>query len=132
MSRSKPGARNAYCSFCRKSHTEVGLLVEGPAEVYICCECIELCQEIIDQEKVRRSLEDPLGYYRGKVERLIGVFEQAKWENANQIPSLRPLTLSVQDVEKILFHMAQMRGLLGGGTQPYTEGRGTSELAPDP
>src|SRR5437667_12734606 len=47
--------RNAYCSFCRKSYRDVGPLVEGPADVYICGECIELCQSIIDQEKRRRG-----------------------------------------------------------------------------
>jgi len=47
--------RNAYCSFCRKSHRDVGPLVEGPGDVYICSECIELCQSIIDQEKRRRG-----------------------------------------------------------------------------
>src|SRR5256714_13922773 len=47
--------RNAYCSFCRKSYRDVGPLVEGPGDVYICGECIELCQSIIDQEKRRRS-----------------------------------------------------------------------------
>src|SRR3982750_4050358 len=47
--------RNAYCSFCRKSHRDVGPLVEGPGEVYICGGCVELCQSIIDQEKKRRG-----------------------------------------------------------------------------
>ncbi len=45
----------AYCSFCRKSHQEVGPLVEGANDVFICAECIELCQSIIDQEKRRRQ-----------------------------------------------------------------------------
>ncbi len=47
--------RNAYCSFCRRSHRDVGPLVEGPGDVYICSECIELCQSIIEQEKKRRG-----------------------------------------------------------------------------
>src|SRR5205807_3872303 len=47
--------RNAYCSFCRKSYRDVGPLVEGPNDVYICGECVELCQSIIDQEKRRRG-----------------------------------------------------------------------------
>ncbi len=47
--------RNAYCSFCRKSYRDVGPLVEGPSDVYICGECIELCQSIIDQEKRRQG-----------------------------------------------------------------------------
>jgi ATP-dependent Clp protease ATP-binding subunit ClpX len=44
----------SICSFCRKNYREVGPLVEGPGDVYICGECIELCQSIIDQEKRRR------------------------------------------------------------------------------
>src|SRR5438067_11293142 len=47
--------RNAACSFCRKNFRDVGPLVEGPGDVYICGECIELCQSIIDQEKRRRG-----------------------------------------------------------------------------
>src|SRR3954466_9285768 len=47
--------RNAACSFCRKNYRDVGPLVEGPGDVYICGECVELCQSIIDQEKRRRG-----------------------------------------------------------------------------
>ena len=43
--------KNAFCSFCRKSYRDVGPLVEGPGDVYICGECIELCQSILDQER---------------------------------------------------------------------------------
>lgn len=50
----KDARKNAFCSFCRKSYREVGPLVEGPGDVYICGECIELCQSILDQEKRRR------------------------------------------------------------------------------
>src|SRR6516165_2347436 len=52
--------RNAFCSFCRKSYRDVGPLVEGPGDVYICGECIELCQSIIDQEKRRRGVSKQL------------------------------------------------------------------------
>jgi ATP-dependent Clp protease ATP-binding subunit ClpX len=52
--------RNAYCSFCRKSYRDVGPLVEGPGDVYICGECVELCQSIIDQEKRRRGVSRAL------------------------------------------------------------------------
>src|SRR3954464_6583898 len=47
--------KNAFCSFCRKSHRDVGPLVEGPGDVYICGECIDLCQSIIEQERKRRG-----------------------------------------------------------------------------
>ncbi|HUT93226.1 MAG TPA: ATP-dependent Clp protease ATP-binding subunit ClpX [Thermoguttaceae bacterium] len=47
--------RNAFCSFCRKSYRDVGPLVEGPGDVYICGECIDLCQSILEQERRRRG-----------------------------------------------------------------------------
>jgi hypothetical protein len=37
------------CSFCGKAQTEVKTLVSGPG-VFICDECVELCQEIIAKE----------------------------------------------------------------------------------
>ena len=49
--------KNAFCSFCRKSYRDVGPLVEGPGDVYICGECIELCQSILDQEQRRRGID---------------------------------------------------------------------------
>ncbi|HMB20528.1 MAG TPA: ATP-dependent Clp protease ATP-binding subunit ClpX, partial [Spirochaetota bacterium] len=41
--------KNLYCSFCGKSQDIVKKLVAGP-DVYICDECIDLCNEIIDEE----------------------------------------------------------------------------------
>jgi ATP-dependent Clp protease ATP-binding subunit ClpX len=58
--RGSTGKKNANCSFCRKSYREVGPLVEGPSDVYICGECIELCQSILDQERKRRGGTRPL------------------------------------------------------------------------
>src|SRR5262249_27642473 len=52
--------KNAYCSFCRKSYRDVGPLVEGPGDVYICGECIELCQSILDQERRPRRVPKTL------------------------------------------------------------------------
>ena len=38
------------CSFCGKSQKQVIKLIAGPG-VYICDECIELCVEIIEEER---------------------------------------------------------------------------------
>ena len=38
-----------YCSFCGKSQHEVRKLIAGPS-VYICDECVELCNDIIREE----------------------------------------------------------------------------------
>jgi ATP-dependent Clp protease ATP-binding subunit ClpX len=54
-SRKGSGKKNANCSFCGKSYRDVGPLVEGPGDVYICGECIDLCQSILDQDRRRRG-----------------------------------------------------------------------------
>lgn len=38
-----------YCSFCGKSQREVRKLIAGPS-VFICDECIDLCNDIIREE----------------------------------------------------------------------------------
>ncbi|MEZ6045560.1 MAG: ATP-dependent Clp protease ATP-binding subunit ClpX [Planctomycetaceae bacterium] len=58
--RGSSGKKNANCSFCRKSYRDVGPLVEGPDDVYICGECIDLCHSILDQEKRRRGSSSEL------------------------------------------------------------------------
>ncbi len=47
------GRRVTTCSFCGKSSREVGPMVEGPNDVYICSNCTELCQNIFKQERRR-------------------------------------------------------------------------------
>ncbi|MEM1099169.1 MAG: ATP-dependent Clp protease ATP-binding subunit ClpX [Planctomycetota bacterium] len=47
------GRRVTTCSFCGKSSREVGPMVEGPNDVYICANCTELCQNIFKQERRR-------------------------------------------------------------------------------
>jgi ATP-dependent Clp protease ATP-binding subunit ClpX len=49
------GRRVTTCSFCGKSSREVGPMVEGPNEVYICANCVDLCQNIFRQERRRVS-----------------------------------------------------------------------------
>lgn len=38
------------CSFCGKLQPQVRRLIAGPGGVYICNECVELCEEIISEE----------------------------------------------------------------------------------
>ena len=44
---------NLHCSFCGKSQKEVKKLIAGPT-VYICNECVDLCNEIIDDEDIEK------------------------------------------------------------------------------
>lgn len=45
------GRIECVCSFCGKGQTQVRRLIAGPGGVYICNECVDLCREIIDEEK---------------------------------------------------------------------------------
>ncbi|WP_328724387.1 ATP-dependent Clp protease ATP-binding subunit ClpX [Streptomyces sp. NBC_00259] len=38
------------CSFCGKSQKQVRKLIAGPAAIHICDECVELCNELIEEE----------------------------------------------------------------------------------
>ena len=49
MADKSSGDKLLYCSFCGKSQHEVRKLIAGPS-VFICDECIELCNDIIREE----------------------------------------------------------------------------------
>ena len=57
MNRRDDRSNNLTCSFCGKSQDEVKKLIAGPT-VYICDECIELCNDIIAEET---KLEEAMG-----------------------------------------------------------------------
>ena len=77
------GFGNLCCSFCGKNQREVKRLIAGPT-VYICDECIELCNDIIAEEGQKESqkqtaerLPKPWEIKNGLDEYVIGQ-EQAK------------------------------------------------------
>ncbi len=82
MAKSSDSQEQLKCSFCGKSQRQVKKLIAGPG-VYICDECIDLCNEIIDEElteEVQLKLEDlpkPKEIYDTLNEYVIGQ-EQAK------------------------------------------------------
>ena len=57
MARIGDGGDLLKCSFCGKSQKQVKKLIAGPG-VYICDECIDLCNEIIEEELTEASTSD--------------------------------------------------------------------------
>jgi ATP-dependent Clp protease ATP-binding subunit ClpX len=59
MSKSDSGSgeKLLYCSFCGKSQHEVKKLIAGPS-VFVCDECVELCNDII-REEVHEAAKEP-------------------------------------------------------------------------
>ncbi len=83
MAGRKGNFSSLYCSFCGKSQDEVRKLIAGPT-VYICDECIELCNEIIAEEyekeelgRTRSQVPNPSELKKALDEYVIGQ-EQAK------------------------------------------------------
>ncbi len=52
------GEKLLYCSFCGKSQHEVKKLIAGPS-VFVCDECVDLCNDIIREEKVQGVVNEP-------------------------------------------------------------------------
>lgn len=50
MPRTRGKSAPFSCSFCGKRQDQVRRLIAGPNGVYICDQCIELCNEIIQEE----------------------------------------------------------------------------------
>jgi ClpX C4-type zinc finger len=44
-----------YCSFCFKSQHEVKMLIAGPASIFICDECVGLCNAYVARAKIKSS-----------------------------------------------------------------------------
>ena len=56
---SKDDEKLLYCSFCGKSQEEVKKLIAGPS-VYVCDECVELCNDIIRDELQEEGSEEEI------------------------------------------------------------------------
>ena len=53
----KDDGKLLYCSFCGKSQHEVRKLIAGPS-VFVCDECVELCNDIIREEMAEKAAEE--------------------------------------------------------------------------
>ncbi|MFN2568344.1 MAG: ATP-dependent Clp protease ATP-binding subunit ClpX [Candidatus Dormibacteria bacterium] len=58
--RSEGRSRHARCSFCGKGQEQVRKLVAGPS-VYICDQCIDLCQEVLEDDRRTATQKRPKG-----------------------------------------------------------------------
>ena len=50
-----------FCSFCGRLRQEVNKLIEGPNNVYICDECVDVCHKIMKDEEITEVPENVIG-----------------------------------------------------------------------
>jgi ATP-dependent Clp protease ATP-binding subunit ClpX len=54
----RQGTDAQRCSFCHRNTEDVDRLISGPEDVYICDECVALCVEILEEEKLKEDQHD--------------------------------------------------------------------------
>ncbi|HEX9793080.1 MAG TPA: ATP-dependent Clp protease ATP-binding subunit ClpX [Planctomycetota bacterium] len=59
MSRSTDRGGAERCTFCEKARTQVQSLIAGPPGIYICNECVDICNSILHEEDRRLKRADP-------------------------------------------------------------------------
>ena len=98
--------KTLYCSFCGKSQHEVKRLIAGPS-VFICDECIDLCNDIIREEV---PADDAAGEARGDLPTPADI--KANLDNyvIGQEKAKRTLSVAVYNHYKRLKHKEEAKG----------------------
>ena len=99
------GRRGNMCSFCGKSHRDAAPMVEGANDVFICGSCIELCYNLVREERRRagrsraplKSIPKPREIYEYLNQYVIG-----------QAMAKRTLSVAVHNHYKRLAHAETM------------------------
>ena len=107
------GRKVTNCSFCGKSSREVGPMVEGPNDIYICSNCTDLCQNIFRQEKRKVSGSRPMF---GQIPTPRQLKEFMDQYVIGQEAAKRAMAVAVHNHYKRLAHADA-----GGGTATATE-----------
>ena len=55
----EPGARPTRCGFCGRGSDVAGRMIEGPGDVYVCEDCVEIAYGIVLQQRARRRVFPP-------------------------------------------------------------------------
>jgi len=89
MAKSSDANEQLLCSFCGKSQRQVKKLIAGPG-VYICDECIDLCNEIIDEE-----LTTPVAFDLETLPRPQEIYDVLNEYVVGQVEAKRTLSVAV-------------------------------------
>ena len=108
-------AKTLYCSFCFKSQHEVEKLVAGPAAIFICDECVDLCNQYMAGEKPKPNIIPPEQLPTERLLERLQPIEELRQGKGSQLQSVVDL-LRMRDVS-----WAQIGSALGISRQSAWE-----------
>jgi ATP-dependent Clp protease ATP-binding subunit ClpX len=86
--------KTLYCSFCFKSQYEVKKLISGPGSIFICDECIDLCNEIIAGRPLNSKPPSPEELPTKRLLERLGPIEETVQGKGNQLQTVVELLRS--------------------------------------
>jgi ClpX C4-type zinc finger protein len=86
--------KTLYCSFCFKSQHEVKKLISGHGSIFICDECVDLCNEIIADRTISTKPPSPEELPTERLLERLGAIEETVQGKGNQLRSVVELLRS--------------------------------------
>jgi ATP-dependent Clp protease ATP-binding subunit ClpX len=86
--------KTLYCSFCFKSQHDVKKLISGPGGIFICDECVGLCNEIIAGRPIVSKPPSPEEFPTERLLERLGAIEETVQGKGNQLQSVVELLRS--------------------------------------
>jgi hypothetical protein len=77
-----------YCSFCFKSQHEVRKLISGPGGIFICDECVDLCNQIIADRPLNSTPSTPEKLPTERLLERLGPIEETVQGKGNQLQAV--------------------------------------------
>lgn len=108
MARAGDSGELLKCSFCGKSQKQVQQLIAGPG-VYICDECVELCNEIIEERQAEKTPESVVDFDLPKPKEIFDFLEEYV---IGQDPAKKALSVAVYN------HYKRVRAIAQGNAEP--------------
>jgi hypothetical protein len=89
-----PPSQTLYCSFCFKSQHEVRKLISGPASIFICDECVDLCNEIVADRPLNSKSPSPQELPTKRLLERLAAIEQTVQGKGSQLQTVVDLLRS--------------------------------------
>jgi len=86
--------KTLYCSFCFKSQHQVKKLISGHGSIFICDECVDLCNEIIVGRPISPKPPSPEELPTERLLQRLGAIEETVQGKGNQLQSVVELLRS--------------------------------------